>query len=449
MDDRIRDTVSVNRIEQEVTSNLLRMTEELSGHHERTAYGHFNQLALQTYFLILRRIVVTDEEDEGGYRVRLSGVGYYYQPDATKQILQDKRSIFALTNKHDYATLLKICELFEEHSIIRKLVEISKAPYLFKVVNLVEFYYLIRTILDRDVYDIDVFTKAVARNFVLSTLTALSVLYKLFEERMVSMVDSERVDYVKIRDQIGEDIRQSQALHEEETKRFYLNRKTGILRNPADESRNISFKVETFNNILWTIRQQLLGRLPGEGKAADEIIYEGGYVPGLKFGREFNNILAKKDLHKPQEIIQAWFDFDSDVGFGKFESQRFNRHDFLQALSSDSKEVGIILLHHNFLIEYERYQDINEFIRGYIEGVLNGIFLDNDLFGYNVLERHGVRFKAVERRDLTEADIDDSLLEAGEDHMKSSIFLVYVENLNSEALSCIIARDEIQARSQE
>ena len=117
---------------------------------------------------------------------------------------------------------------------------------------------------------------------------------------------------------------------------------TGALINPTDNSRNVAFKVETFQLLLKGLEDGLVQLLHEEnvGRGAITIpSHHGSHGPeslvrphlldsvlrsaGQKCGQCFGRALAEGWSSKIELGIEAkirqWCEFDSDVGFGKFD----------------------------------------------------------------------------------------------------------------------------------
>jgi len=137
---------------------------------------------------------------------------------------------------------------------------------------------------------------------------------------------------------------------------------TGRLRNKIDGAPNVALRVTTFNKIFHT----LFEKSDDEAKC-EEIIRECGFNCGRDFAPtayEYgDNFLDRVD---------KWCKFDSNVGFGKFESN-------LKRNSSTGKFEGEIELKNNFQSSIRSNSDhrLCEFIKGYCEGVLRGLLGGN------------------------------------------------------------------------
>lgn len=145
-----------------------------------------------------------------------------------------------------------------------------------------------------------------------------------------------------------------------------LNREKGIIINQSDKSRNISYKVETINNML-TVVYNKTKELAGE-EVAEEMLFEMGYDGGNKFGHVINKKwetdISKKNMTY-EDKLQNWCDFDSEVGWGRFNSS-------LKVDEEEGKIDGILEIKDNFLCYERSSSDVKlcSFMKGYCEGVI-------------------------------------------------------------------------------
>jgi predicted hydrocarbon binding protein len=148
---------------------------------------------------------------------------------------------------------------------------------------------------------------------------------------------------------------------------FKLLAGRGTLINPSDESRNISFKVETINLLLNSVAKAFTERHGVEEARA--VFERAGYEAALIFGERIHE---KWGLEHPEdtlaERIDRWCTFDSDVGWGRLVSEL--------KVDEDTDEIsGVVRLLDNFQT-YKRsegeYPDCF-LMHGYIRGVLESL----------------------------------------------------------------------------
>lgn len=143
-----------------------------------------------------------------------------------------------------------------------------------------------------------------------------------------------------------------------------LIKEKGIIVNQADNTRNMSCKVETINRIL-SVAYRNTVELAGK-EAAEKMLYDMGYESGSAFGC----VMYDKWEMENQEIsfeqkLAKWCEFDSVVGWGKFAS----------SITVDEEEgtlSGYLEIKDNFLCHNRKRTDepICKFMNGYCDGVI-------------------------------------------------------------------------------
>lgn len=159
------------------------------------------------------------------------------------------------------------------------------------------------------------------------------------------------------------------------SKIFDVIKVRGMLINREDNSRNISFKVETLVRILTTIHDQAMKELRTSGMEelvaaghAQWILFSAGYTSGWAFGGSLHEIFRKDISQKTlRQKIDRWCFFDSDVGFGLFAAEEVVEE-------TDVLRV-VIRLSDNFLVHGKSAEDANlcSFMCGYIQGILERV----------------------------------------------------------------------------
>ena len=145
---------------------------------------------------------------------------------------------------------------------------------------------------------------------------------------------------------------------------FQLLASRGSLINPADRSRNVSFKVDSINTVFESLAESLR-ETSGEDAARTAFA-----DAGRKMAQSFGERIAEQwGIEYPDaslnDLISKWCAFDSDVGFGRLVNELNS--------DSDSDDLhGAIRLVDNFQV-YKRtgrsHADCS-LMHGYIEGVL-------------------------------------------------------------------------------
>ncbi len=137
----------------------------------------------------------------------------------------------------------------------------------------------------------------------------------------------------------------------------------GIMINPEDHQRNVSFRTDTFTNMFGGIFDEVV-KLSSTEKAR-EIFHSSGYTCGQSFAQRLNSQwdLESQSPALYEEKLKKWCEFDSDVGWGKFEIDVYidkNSGDF----------SGKLKINESFIVDKKNKRYVCEFVRGYCEGVI-------------------------------------------------------------------------------
>lgn len=151
---------------------------------------------------------------------------------------------------------------------------------------------------------------------------------------------------------------------------FEYNSERGVMINPEDHERNVSFRTDTFVNMMGGIFAKVKD-LVGE-EEAESIFFDSGYSSGRNFA-ERND--SRWDMGFTKEGLQAKFDkwcqFDSAVGWGKF-SAIVNYDEANDTIS------GTICINEAFIVDSKNKRKICAFIKGYCTGVTE-VLLKSDV----------------------------------------------------------------------
>lgn len=160
---------------------------------------------------------------------------------------------------------------------------------------------------------------------------------------------------------------------------FDLKRKTGQMLNPHDDQPNVSFRITTFVQMMKELHKKAQRIVYETGKSEEEskedverMFREGGITCGENFGSALLHMWANTGLDIDTKI-KKWCEFDSDVGFGRF--------DYFPARETPNLEKDVICLTNNFLSVGQTGNDPNLclFMTGYITGVLRRLVKDSSL----------------------------------------------------------------------
>lgn len=143
----------------------------------------------------------------------------------------------------------------------------------------------------------------------------------------------------------------------------------GIMINPSDQHRNVSFRSDTFVTMFGRIFDSV-AKATGQA-TAEKIFYDCGYQSGYNFGRRLQSSWDEKNEYlpdSPQEKLAKWCEFDSNVGWGKFDCKI--------AIDPENDTLeGKLTVSECFLVDKSpSRRPICAFIRGYCEAV-TGVLL--------------------------------------------------------------------------
>ncbi len=145
----------------------------------------------------------------------------------------------------------------------------------------------------------------------------------------------------------------------------------GIMINPEDQQRNVSFRTDTFINLFTSFYDKIAEI--SDISTANEMFFESGYISGKNFAQRLNSRwdFAQKNPSSYKEQLEKWCEFDSNVGWGKFD------------ISIDINEAegtinGTLKINESFIVNKKSKKHICEFIKGYCNGVIETL-LDVDI----------------------------------------------------------------------
>ena len=151
---------------------------------------------------------------------------------------------------------------------------------------------------------------------------------------------------------------------EEDQVIFDYDSELGIMYNPKDGMRNVSFRQDTFLTMMRTIYQEI-----GPEKGS-EVFFKCGYDCGRNFGMLLNN-QWKKERIQLHDKITRWCEFDSQVGWGKFISN-------IDLDEDNGTLSGNLCIRDCFFVDIDGHNEVCAYIKGYCTGVMNKL-LSNDI----------------------------------------------------------------------
>ena len=146
---------------------------------------------------------------------------------------------------------------------------------------------------------------------------------------------------------------------------FDYDHANGIMTNPEDHHRNVSFRVDTLIRLMAGIYDRVKG-LSGE-EEAEKIFFEVGCAGGKGFAERYPQWESGFDLPSLQRNFDRWCRFDSAVGWGAFRAT-------VEADEEKDTVFGTVSIKAPFLVDNENKRKICAFLRGYCAGVI-GVLL--------------------------------------------------------------------------
>lgn len=169
---------------------------------------------------------------------------------------------------------------------------------------------------------------------------------------------------------------------------FVLHSKHGTLVN-RDDQPNVAIRVETLRQMMDTMYEDFCATSPQDSEIALGAFRKAGQAAGISFGKE---IMQSTKLWKngpPAELrsrLAQWAQFDSDVGFGKINAE----------LMEGTTLRGTVTVTGKFLTRGRDpgKPDINQFLRGYLQGVLRCL-LEKDSIEVTIVDEENFTFTEI------------------------------------------------------
>ncbi len=149
---------------------------------------------------------------------------------------------------------------------------------------------------------------------------------------------------------------------------FRYDPKNGRMINPADGERNVSFRTDTFINMMGGIYEKVAAI--SNDVIAQDIFFDSGYAGGKNFANRINSKWGDGfSIEEMQKKIRQWCAFDSAVGWGKFEAD-------INFDEENDTIYGTLAITEAFIVDTENKRKVCAFIRGYCTGILNTLLGD-------------------------------------------------------------------------
>jgi len=161
---------------------------------------------------------------------------------------------------------------------------------------------------------------------------------------------------------------------------FEVNKDIGQLINPEDREPNIALRIKTLHYMFSSLIEKTNEILKLNNKTPEEIdtsiagiLYYAGEKSGDSFGSKLMtpNIVWEKIPVDIDTRLKEWCRFDSSVGFGNITFKQ---------RADNSSFIDILIKANSFYLEgsMDNCHDLNEFLRGYIAGVVKWIVFSNE-----------------------------------------------------------------------
>lgn len=141
---------------------------------------------------------------------------------------------------------------------------------------------------------------------------------------------------------------------------FEYDSTRGIMINPEDRVRNISFRQDTFLHMMSEIYSDMAKEIGEEH--ASKVYYDCGHSGGSNFGERLNQMLDNDNL-SIAEKLQKWCEFDSCVGWGKFNTD-------VTLDEENDTLTGTLSINECFFVDKKHKHKICSYIVGYCTGVI-------------------------------------------------------------------------------
>ncbi len=137
----------------------------------------------------------------------------------------------------------------------------------------------------------------------------------------------------------------------------------GIMINPEDQQRNVSFRTDTLVSLFVGLFDKISEI--SEENTADKIFLNSGYKCGINFAQRLNSRwdFEQKNHISYKEQLEKWCKFDSNVGWGKFSVK-------VDIDEEEGKIEGVLKINESFVVDKKSNKHICYFIKGYCKGVI-------------------------------------------------------------------------------
>ncbi len=137
----------------------------------------------------------------------------------------------------------------------------------------------------------------------------------------------------------------------------------GIMINPEDQQRNVSFRTDTLIGMIGGIYDKIVQL--SDDESAQSALLASGYACGQSFAQRLNSQwdLAAQGTSLYEEKLTKWCKFDSDVGWGKFDIK-------IDVNEETGDFNGELTINECFIVDFKNKRHVCQFVKGYCEGVI-------------------------------------------------------------------------------
>lgn len=145
----------------------------------------------------------------------------------------------------------------------------------------------------------------------------------------------------------------------------------GIMINPEDHQRNVSFRTDTLLNLMGGIYDNVIKLT--DSNVAENIFYSSGYSSGKSFAERINNHWdSGYDYNSINNKVHKWCKFDSAVGWGNFSVNIYKEE-------TEDNKIGTLSINEAILVDKSNKRKTCSFIKGYCTGVLDRLLENIDI----------------------------------------------------------------------
>lgn len=184
---------------------------------------------------------------------------------------------------------------------------------------------------------------------------SISTYYSKILDNVLEILPKDTITYTAISESADDE-------EKSKTTVFEYNPERGIMINPEDHQRNVSFRTDTFVNMMGAIFEKMEKITSKE--EAENVFFESGYNSGKNFAERINNQWdTGYSIEDIKMKLKKWCKFDSAVGWGRFSAE-------VDVDEQQDTLTGTICINEAFIVDNKNKRKICSFIKGYCSGVI-------------------------------------------------------------------------------